>query len=79
MVAPDVVTWPWADLTVADFKPAADPNGLQFPSKTMTGDEVAQLGISEFQGGFFGTPLKGSDDKLYTVAVRPLLPDDPAA
>ena len=79
MVAPDVVTWPWAGLTVADFKPDADPNGLQFPHATMTADDVAKLGIKDFQGGFFGTPLKGSDDKLYTVAVRPLLPDDPDA
>jgi hypothetical protein len=44
----------------------------------MTADEVAKLGITDFQGGFFGTPLKGSDGKLYTVAVRPLLPDDTA-
>jgi hypothetical protein len=79
MVAPDVVPWPWKDLAVADFKPDADPNGLQFPHATMTADDVAKLGIKDFQGGFFGTPLKGSDDKLYTVAVRPLLPDDPDA
>jgi hypothetical protein len=78
MVAPDLIDWPWADLTVADFKPDADPNGLQFPYKNMTADEVAKLGITDFQGGFFGTPLKGSDGKLYTVAVRPLLPDDTA-
>ncbi|HEX7345943.1 MAG TPA: hypothetical protein VF253_04080 [Candidatus Limnocylindrales bacterium] len=79
MVAPDLVAWPWPDLTVADFKPDADPNGLQFPHKTMTADEVAKLGIEDYQGGFFGTPLKGSDEKLYTVAVRPILPGDPDA
>lgn len=79
MVAPDVVTWPWSDLTVADFPSDADPNGLQFPHRTMTDGEVAKLGIKDYQGGFFGTPLKGPDDKPYTVAVRPLLPDDPDA
>ena len=79
MVAPDVVAWPWGDLTVGDFKPDADPNGLQFPHTTLTADEVAKLGIEDYQGGFFGTPLKGSDDKMYTVAVRPILPGDPDA
>jgi hypothetical protein len=79
MVAPDLVEWPWDDLTVADFKPDADPNGLSFPHATLTPDRVAELGIEDFEGGFFGTPLKGSDDKTYTVAVRPILPDDPDA
>jgi hypothetical protein len=76
MVAPDVVAWPWTDLTVADFKPAADPNALSFPHATLTADQVAQLGIKDYEGGFFGLPLKGSDDKPYIVAVRPVLPDD---
>ena len=78
MVAPDVVAWPWKDLTVADFKPDADPNGLSFPHATLTGDQVAELGVKDYQGGFFGLPLKGSDDKPYIVAVRPVLPDDGA-
>jgi hypothetical protein len=79
MVAPDLVAWPWDDLTVADFKPGADPNALSFPHAMLTADQVAELGVKDFQGGFFGLPLKGSDDKLYTVALRPILPDDPAA
>ena len=78
MVAPDVVAWPWKDLTIADFKPGADPNGLSFPHATLNADQVAELGIKDYQGGFFGLPLTGSDDKPYVVAVRPLLPDDPA-
>ena len=79
MAAPDVVAWPWTDLTVADFKPSANPNDLSFPHATLTADQVAELGVKDYQGGFFGLPLKGSDDKLYTVALRPMLPDDPAA
>ena len=78
MVAPDVVAWPWDDLTIADFKPGADPNGLSFPHATLTADQAAELGVKDYQGGFFGLPLKGSDDKLYTVALRPVLPDDTA-
>jgi hypothetical protein len=78
MVDPATVTWPWDDLTVADFKPSPDPNGLSFPHATLTPDQVAELGVKDFQGGFLGLPLKGSDDKPYIVAVRPLLPDDVA-
>jgi hypothetical protein len=76
MVAPDIIDWPWADLTVADFKSDPDPNGLSFPHHTLTAEEVAKLGVEDFEGGFNGLVLRGSDDKLYTVALRPLLPDD---
>ncbi len=76
MVAPDIIDWPWADLTVADFRSDADPNGLSFPHHTLTTDEVAKLGVKDFEGGFNGLVLRGSDDKLYTLALRPLLADD---
>ncbi len=79
MAAPDMVDWPWADLTVKDFKPDADPNGLQFPHATLTPAQVAALGVKDVQGGSFGTPIKGSDAKPYILAVRPILPDDPDA
>ena len=79
MAAPDMVDWPWSDLTVKDFKPDADPNGLQFPHATLTPEQVAALGIKSVEGGFFGTPVKGSDGKPYILAVRPILPDDPDA
>jgi hypothetical protein len=76
MQAPDLRAWPWADLTVADFKPAADPNGLQFPHRSMTPAEIDQLDVTDYEGGFQGLPLQGTDDKLYTMSLRPLLPDD---
>jgi hypothetical protein len=76
MAVPDVRAWPWPDLTVADFVTDADPNGLQFPHRTLTPDEVSKLEVTDFEGGFQGLPLKGTDGKLYTLAVRPLLPDD---
>lgn len=76
IVAPDIREWPWKDVTVADFKPDADPNGLQFPHRTMTPDEVEMLNVTAFEGGFNGLVLRGTDKKLYTVALRPLLPDD---
>jgi hypothetical protein len=76
MQAPDLREWPWADLTVADFKPDADPNGVQFPHRTMTPDEIGQVDVTDYEGGFQGLPLRGTDDKLYTMSLRPLLPDD---
>jgi hypothetical protein len=74
--APDVRAWPWPDLKVTDFKPDVDPNGLQFPHRTMTAEEIAKLNVTDFQGGFQNLVLTGSDGKLYTLSVRPLLPDD---
>lgn len=76
IVAPDVRAWPWPDLTVADFKPDADPNGLQFPHRTMTAEELAPLKVTGFEGGFQGLVLTGTDKKPYTMALRPLLPDE---
>jgi len=76
MQAPDVRTWPWKDLKVTDFAPAADPNGLQFPHRTLQAAEIEALKLKVFQGGFQGLPLSGTDGKLYTLSVRPLLPGE---
>jgi hypothetical protein len=76
IAAPDIREWPWTDLTVADFKPHADPNGLQFPHRTMTPAEIDMLNVKDYEGGFNGLVLRGTDQKLYTVALRPLLPED---
>ncbi len=74
--AADMRDWRWPDLTVADFKPDADPNGLQFPHRVMTTAEIDKLDVKDYQGGFQGLVLKGSDGKIYTMGLRPLLPDD---
>jgi len=73
---PGVKAWPWTDLTPADFVPAADPNGLQFPHHTLTPDEVAALGVTGFEGGLQNVTLTGPDGKTYTLSTRPLLPDE---
>jgi hypothetical protein len=74
--APDIRQWPWPDLTAADFKPDADPNGLQFPHRTMTPAEVDLLKVTEYQGGFQNLVLTAPDKKLYTLSLRPLLPGE---
>lgn len=74
--APDIRDWPWPDLTPADFKPDADPNGNQFPHRRMTIEEVDALGIKDYQGGFQNLVLNAGDGQMYTFSLRPLLPGE---
>ena len=75
-VVPDLRAWPWPDLAVTDFKPSADPNGLQFPHRTMTAEELAPLKVTDFEGGFQAVVITGPDGKTYTLSARPILPDE---
>jgi hypothetical protein len=63
--------WPWPDLTPDDF--AAEGS---FPYRVMSADEVALLQVDEAAGGLTGYMVEGTDDKVYSVVVRPLLPGD---
>ena len=77
VAAPDIVAWPWDDVAIDDFKPSGEPNGLQFPQLTMTPEQVAELGVTDFEGGYQNLVITGpSNGMTYTVAVRPLLPDE---
>lgn len=68
--------WPWTTVAPADFKQPADPNVLGFPRRTMTLDEVAELGLADISGGVQGLVFDGPDGKAYSFALRPLLPDE---
>jgi len=74
--AADVRNWPWPDLTPADFKPDADPNGNQFPHRKLTVEEVDLLKITDYQGGLQNVVLKDPDGKPYSFSLRPLLPGE---
>jgi len=74
--AADVRDWPWPDLTPADFKPSADPNGIQFPHRTMTPAEIDLLKVTDYEGGFQNVVLRDPDGKLSQFSLRPLLPDE---
>jgi hypothetical protein len=74
--APDVRDWPWPDLTPADFKPDADPKGVQFPHRKMTPAEIDLLKISDYQGGFQNMVLADPKGVKYTLSLRPLLPGE---
>jgi len=70
-----VVDWPWPALTVDDFqKPAGQEFG--FARRAMSPDEVRTLGVADPEGGVHGMYLEGSDGKVYSLVLRPLLPDE---
>ena len=73
---PDIRTWPWKTIAPSDFKGPSDPNAFQMATRTLTPDEVAALAVADPQGGFSGMILTGPDGKVYSLAIRPLLPDE---
>lgn len=70
------VAWPWPALTPADFVQPADPDAPQFPIHTLTTADVDALALTGIEGGFANLPLTGPDGKLYSFALRPILPDE---
>jgi hypothetical protein len=73
---PAPVSWPWPDIKPADFAAPADSEALSFPRRTVTAADVAKLNLKQIEGGLMGIPVKGPDGKVYTLALRPLLPDE---
>ena len=72
-----VRAWPWIDLAPADFKRPADPNVMQMRTRVLTPDEVRAVGVDGSESGIVGgTFLRGPDGTLYSLALRPLLPDE---
>ena len=59
---------------ITDFKPSVDPNSNQFPHLTMTPEQVAQLGVTGYEGGFQNLVVTGPDGALYTLAVAAVAP-----
>ncbi len=74
---PGARPWPWKDLKPADFKLPADPNAFQLATAPLTVAQVEALGVKPYQGGVQNVTLVGpGDGKLYSFALRPLLPDE---
>ena len=67
-----VADWPWSDIKPSDF--ASGVNDFLM-LRGLTPADVAELGIPDIQGGMSGLNLK-SGDKLFSLAIRPLLPDE---
>jgi len=69
--------WPWPELTVSDFKLPKDPNVLQQATRTLTPDQVSALNVEGSQNGIAaGIWVRADNGKLYSLVVRPLLPDE---
>lgn len=69
--------WPWKDLTPADFAFPADPNTLQLRTRVLTPAEADTIGVKGFEAGIVGGVfLTAPDGTLYSLALRPLLPDE---
>ena len=72
--------WPWPDIAPSDFVALNDPEvpSTGFPSRVVSRDEVALLGLDGSEGGVQGIILDGPDGAVYSLALRPLLPDEDA-
>ena len=64
--------WPWEELEPADFQVAGD---LGFRSTVVTPEQAEEL-TDDPRGGFLGVGVTGPDKAPYTIALRPLLPDE---
>jgi hypothetical protein len=69
--------WPWPAIKPTDFKdPNAANGGGPLANRILTVDDVAALDLTDVAGGLQGVVLKGPDGKIYSLTVRPLLPDE---
>jgi hypothetical protein len=66
------IDWPWTDLSPTDFV-AAGEFAIRMAVLTPTQAKVLTLTP---QGGLFATPVFAPDRTPYTIALRPLLPDE---
>jgi hypothetical protein len=67
-----VKPWPWTTIVPGDFTKGANEFLM---TRTLTPADVATLGIDGAGGGLQGLTLQ-SGAKLYSFALRPLLPDE---
>ena len=76
---PELVPWPWDDLTPADLQPVEDATAIS--QADLTPEQVA-LVTEVPNGGAFGIAIASPDGQAaWRLSIRPLLPDDasPAA
>jgi hypothetical protein len=66
------IEWPWDDLTMDDFPVTAESG---FANGYITAEQAAVV-IDVPSGGVGGILLEGPDGNLYSLAIRPLLPDE---
>ena len=73
----EVREWPWVDIQPSDFTFPANPDALQQGTRTLTPEEAAAVGVQGFENGVMsGVYLRAPDGKVYSLVIRPLLPDE---
>jgi hypothetical protein len=70
--------WPWPEIEPDDFAVDGSAAGFGYPTRALTLDEVAALGVENPAGGVSGIPLAAPDGTVYVLGIRPLLPDEAA-
>jgi hypothetical protein len=69
--------WPWVDIQPSDFTFPANPDALLQGTRTLTPEEAAAVGVPGFENGIMsGVYLRAPDGKVYSLVIRPLLPDE---
>lgn len=69
--------WPFDDISPDEFEtPLQDPDLPSLPLRVFTPEEVTELGIEDLTGGLSGLYLETADGKVFSFALRPLLPDE---
>jgi hypothetical protein len=63
--------WPWPDIAPEDF---VEQPGIGFRTRTLSSAEARAL--ADAPGGLFGVAVFGPDRTPYTIALRPLLPEE---
>ncbi len=72
--AADAIPWPWPGLTLADFEPYGDHEGVLIGG--LTPEQTAQV-TKVPSGGVPAIAILGPDGAPLTLTVRPLLPGEP--
>jgi hypothetical protein len=72
--------WPWTDLTPADFAIPSGADQLPQGHATLTPAQAGALGIDGYESGLVGgVYLRDDAGTVYSLVLRPLLPDEPSA
>ncbi len=72
-----VRAWPWTDIETTDFTFPNDPNALQQATAVLTPAQVASLNVEGASNGITGGIwVRDEAKKLYSLVIRPLLPDE---
>ncbi len=69
--------WPWPAIDLTEFTLPADPDTLQLRTRLLTPVEVGAIGVAGSAAGIVGGAyFRAPDGQIYSLALRPLLPDE---